>query len=100
MFHKFNRNPFKRTMSNIKHHLGNGYHHVKNIAHHIDHGFSVAKEVYKVLEPVIKEYAGNNHHGIHGHAMKAISGYENLRNQEMEANHHISQVGHKLSGLV
>ena len=67
-------------------------------AGHIDHGFSVAKEVYKVLEPVIKEYSGNNH--IHGHAMKAISGYENLRNQAMEAHHHVSTVGHKLSGLV
>ena len=98
MFHKFNKNVFKRTMSNIKHHIGNGYSHVKNIAHHIDHGFSVAKEIYKVLEPVIEEYSGNNH--IHSHAMKAISGYENLRNQAMEAHHHLSQVGHKLAGIV
>ena len=98
MFHKFNKNVFNRTISNLKNHLGNGYHHVKNIAHHIDHGFSVAKEVYKVLEPVIREYGG--HHQLHGHAMKAISGYENLRNQAMEAHHHVSTVGHKLSGLV
>ena len=95
---KFNKHVFKRTMSNLKHHIGNGYNHVKNIAGHIDHGFSVAKEVYRVLEPVIKEYSGNNH--IHGHAIKAISGYENLRNQSMEAHHHVSTVGHKISGLV
>ena len=98
MFHKFNKHVFKRTMSNLKSHIQHGYHHVKNIASHIDHGFSVAKEVYRVLEPVIKEYAGNNN--IHGHAIKAISGYENLRNQAMEAHHHVSTVGHKLSGLV
>lgn len=95
---KFNKHVFKRTMSNLKHHIGNSYNHVKHIAGHIDHGVSVAKEVYKVLEPVIREYSGNNH--LHHHAMKAISGYENLRNQAMEANHHVSTVGHKLSGLV
>ena len=95
---KFNTCFCHRTMSNLKHHIGNGYHHVKHIAHQVDHGFSVAKEIYKVLEPVIREYSGNNH--VHHHAMKAISGYENLRNQAMEANHHVSTVGHKLSGLL
>ena len=98
MFHKFNKNVFQRTMSNLKKNFHHGYHHVKNIAGHIDHGFSVAKEVYRVLEPVIREYSGNNH--IHGHAIKAISGYENLRNQAMEAHHHVSTVGHKLSGIL
>ena len=97
MFHKFNKHQFKHTISNIKNHIGNGYHHVKNIAGHIDHGFSVAKQIYRVLEPVIKEYSGHN---LHGHAMKAITGYENLRNQAMEANHHATNIGHKLSGLI
>ena len=98
MFHKFNKNVFKRTVSNLKHHIGKGYHHVKNIAGQIDHGVSVAKDIYKVVEPVIREYSGNNH--LHHHAMKAISGYENLRNQTMEAHHHASTIGHKLSGLI
>ena len=98
MFHKFSKSNFKRTISNLKNHLGNGYHHVKNIAHHIDHGFSVAKEVYRVLEPAINAYAGN--HNIGNNVMKAISGYESLRNQAMEAHHHVTQVGHKLAGIV
>ena len=71
---------------------------MKNIAGQIDHGVSVAKEIYKVLDPVIREYSGNNH--LHHHAMTAISGYENLRNQTMEAHHHASTIGHKLSGLI
>jgi hypothetical protein len=58
----------------------------------------VAKNVYRVLEPVINQYAGN--HNLHKHAIKAISGYENLRNQAMEVNNHVSNIGHKLSGLV
>ena len=55
MFHKFNKNQFKRTFSNLKNHAIHGYHHMKNIAHNIDYGVSVAKDVYRILEPVIKE---------------------------------------------
>ena len=72
---------------------------MKNIAHNIDYGVSVAKDAYGILELVIKEYAGHNH-GLHGHVMKAITGYENLRNQAMEAHNHVSNVGQKLSGLI
>jgi hypothetical protein len=32
--------------------------------------------------------------------MKTISGYENLRNKAMEADHHINVIGSKLSGLI
>ena len=62
-------------------------------------GVSVAKDVYRILEPVIKEYAGRNNN-LHVHTMKAITGYETLRNQAMEAHSHTSNVGQKLSGLV
>lgn len=99
MFHKFSKTQFQRTFSNLKNHAIHGYHHIKNIAHNIDYGVSVAKDVYRILEPVIKEYAGHNNN-LHGHAMKAITGYETLRNQAMEAHSHVSNVGQKLSGLV
>ena len=98
MFHKFNKLHFRQTIMNLKQHVHNGYHHAKQFAHNLDHGFSVAKNVYRVLEPVINQYAGNNH--LHKHAMKAISGYENLRNQAIEANNHVTNIGHKLSGLI
>jgi hypothetical protein len=32
--------------------------------------------------------------------MKAISGYESIRNKVSEANNHVSNIGHKLGGLV
>ena len=81
MFHKFNKHQFRQTINNLKHHLGRGYHHVKNIAGHIDHSFHVAKEAYRILEPVIRDYA--SHHSanvVNNHAMKAISGYEHIKN--------------------
>ena len=92
--HKFNASIFHRTLQNVKSHLGNSYNHLKNIAGHIDHGVHIAKQVYSVLEPVIRHATGNNH--IHAHAMKAISGYENIRNKVSEANHHVANIGHKI----
>ena len=77
MFHKFSHQAFRQTLRNVKTHLGNGYNQLKNVASHIDHGVSVAKQVYSVLEPVIRHAVGNN--PVHGHAMKAISGYKNIR---------------------
>ena len=97
MFEKFNRHVFHRTMQNVKSHIGNGYHAMKQIAHNIDHGVHVAKQIYSVVEPVIRHVVGNN---MHHQAMKAISGYESLRNKVAEADHHVSSVGHKLKGLV
>ena len=54
MFHKFSKMHFHKTIGNLKNHIGRGYHHVKNVAGHIDYGFSIAKQIYHVLEPVIK----------------------------------------------
>jgi len=99
MFHKFNHHHFRNTVNNLKHHIQRGYHHVKHVAHQIDYGVHVAKDVYKIIEPLLKEY--HPHHGhIHHHAVKALSGYENLRNQALEVNHHVNTISHKLSGLV
>ena len=95
---KFSNHIFNRTMRNVKNHIGNSYNHMKRIASHIDHGFSLAKQTYSIVEPLIRHVAGNNH--IHHHAMKAIGGYENLRNQVVEANHHVVNAGSKLGGLV
>jgi len=95
---KFNKHVFHRTMRSIKSHIGNGYNHLKHIAHSIDHGFNIAKQAYSIVEPVVRQYAANN--SMHNTAMKAISGYESIRNKVVEANHHVSNVGSRLGGLV
>ena len=95
---KFNLHVFHRTMRNVKNHIGNGYQHLKRIAHHIDHGVNIAKQAYKIIEPVIRHVAGNDN--FHSHAMKALGGYENMRNQVAEANHHVANAGHRLGGVV
>ena len=98
MFEKFNRNVFQRTMQSVKSHIGNGYQKLKHVASNIDHGVHIAKQVYSVVEPVIRHVTGSN--TIHHNAMKAISGYESIRNKMTEANHHVSNIGHKLGGIL
>ena len=98
MFHKFNAHHFRRTLNNLKLHAHRGYHHVKNIAGNIDYGVSIAKQAYKILEPVINEYHPTNQ--LAHHAMKALNSYETLRNNVMDANHHVVTVGSKLGGLI
>ena len=95
---KFNSQIFHRTLRNIKSHIGNGYQHLKRIVRNIDHGVNIAKQVYAAVEPVIRHVAGNDN--VHHHAMKALGGYENMRHQVAEANHHVASVGHRLGGLV
>ena len=95
---KFNKNILHRTLKNVKSHIGNGYNHLKHIAHSIDHGFKIAKQAYSIVEPIIRQYAGNNN--MHTNVMKTISGYESLRNKVVEANHQVEHSGHKLSGLI
>ena len=96
---KFNQHVFHRTLRNVKNHIGNGYQHLKRIAHGIDHGINIAKQVYAAVEPVIRHVAGSNNN-FHHHAMRALGGYENMRNQVAEANHHVANAGHRLGGLV
>ena len=67
---KFNLHVFHRTLRNVKHHIGNGYQHLKRIARNIDHGVNIAKQVYAAGEPVIRHVAGNDN--FHHHAMKAL----------------------------
>ena len=98
MAEKFNKHVFHRTMRSIKSHIGNGYNHLKHIAHTIDHGFNIAKQAYSIVEPVIRQATGNNN--IHHNAMKAISGYESIRNKVVEGNHLVSNAGSRLGGLI
>ncbi len=95
---KFSNHIFNRTLRNVKHHIGNGYQHLKRIAHNIDHGVNIAKQVFAAVEPVIRHVAGNDN--FHHNAMKAIGGYEDIRNKVIEGYHHVANAGGRLGGLI
>jgi hypothetical protein len=100
MFEKVNRHSIQRTLRNVKSGFQNGWNHVKNIAGHIDNTVHVAKHIYRALEPAIKELVPQHHQHIQHHAIKALNGYESLREKALDAGHHVSNVSHKLSGLL
>jgi len=72
---------FGNHMSNLKNTFGRGYAHVKNVLGHVDRGVSIAKKVYAILAPALDHYGGG---GLHQHAVKAIGGYEHIRNKVMD----------------
>ena len=100
---KFNRNRLNHILSNVKSHLHNGYHNTKSFLNHVDTGVKHAKQIYSILEPIIREVAGEHHHKIHHNVMKGLSGYEKLKKQVVdghdEAIHHVNSAGKKLVNL-
>ena len=99
MFGKITQQSIQNTLRNVKNHIGNAYNHVKHVAHHINHGYHLAKQVYRAIEPAIKEFIPQHHNTIHGHVMNAVSGYDNIRNNVLDVNHHTSNIVHKLGVL-
>ncbi len=78
---KITREGVMRAFGNAKKFLGHTYHQTKNVLGHLDHGVAVAKKVYSVLQPVIESLGGN---GSHKHVMKALGGYENIRDKVID----------------
>jgi len=55
------------------------YQTAKKMLGDVNDAYSTAKKAYSVLEPMV----GNP--GIHKHVMKAVSGYESIRNKVMDS---------------
>ena len=76
--------------------IGNKYAEGKRLLHNVDHGVRLTKKVYSAVAPVINSLAGNeNFSKINKHVIKAISGYDNIRQSVMknheQAEGHINQ---------
>ena len=65
----------------------------QNFLGKVDHAVHFGKQIYSALEPVISHYAsGYGARAIHNNVMKALGGYESLRNKVMD--HHAEAVNH------
>ena len=78
---KINKHSISQAFGKLKQHVGNGYRKTKHFLGQVDQGIHVAKKVYGALAPVIDRYGGDN---ANKHIMKAIGGYEHLRNKVMD----------------
>ena len=93
---KLSRESVHRAFGNLKHHVGQTYHRTKHFLGQVDHGVQIAKKIYGAVAPVLEHYGGG---GANKHIMKAIGGYEHLRNKVMDthetaANNVNQVVGH------
>ena len=90
---KFTHQNFARGLQHLKGHITSGYHHTKNFLGNVDNAYRTAKKVYSIVAPHLEHYGGSN---INKHVIKAIGGYENVRNKVKDAHdtvaHHVGKV--------
>ena len=78
---KINKHSIAQAFGKLKRHVGNRYQKTKHFLGQVDQGIHMAKKVYGALAPVIDHYSGGS---ANKHIMKAIGGYEHLRNKVMD----------------
>ena len=98
---KFN-SYLKTGFGNVKNYLGNAYNTTKKTLGSLDSMFGDAKKIYGAFQPAIKDLVPQQMQGpldnLHGGVMKAVQGYENIRNRIDDAeNKAVSKVGEVMS---
>ena len=90
---KLTHQSFARGFQNLKHHITSGYHHTKNFLGNVDNAYKTAKKVYSIVAPHLEHFGAG---GVNKHVIKAIGGYENVRNKVADAQdtiaHHVGKV--------
>ena len=86
MFGKVTKQSLQHHFNRAKEFLGNAYHHTKRFVGDIDHGVRTFKDVLGAVAPVLESYGVNP---ANQHVMKALSGYDNVRNQVMEGHERV-----------
>ena len=98
---KFN-SYLKTGFGNVKNFLGNAYNTTKKTLGSIDQMFGDAKKIYGAVAPAIRDLAPQQMQGplenLRGGVMKAVQGYENIRNKIDDVeNQAVSKVGDIMS---
>ena len=81
MFGKITKQQVQHHFNKAKSFLGNAYNHTKNFLNDVDSGVKTFKSVYGALAPILDSYGITS---THKHVMKALTGYDNVRNQVLE----------------
>ena len=91
---KLTHRSLAHAVGKLKHRIGHAYHTTKNFLGQVDSGIQTAKKVYGVVAPVLDKYGGKD---TNKHVMKAIGGYESLRNKVMDTH---DTIGNNVSQVV
>ena len=82
MFGKVTKQQVHHHFNRAKDFLGKAYHHTRNFLGDIDDGVRTFKNIYSAVAPVLDSYGLNA--GKNSHIMKALSGYDTIRNNVVE----------------
>ena len=97
MFHKKN---FGKHFNNVKNFIGQGYHHGKRFLGHLDNAYRTGAEIYKKIEPALKQVAPETTGHANRHFNKLDNNYNNIKNTVLDAHgqaeHHINDISGKL----
>ena len=81
---KITRQHLANSFNRAKNFIGTAYNNTKNVLSNVDNGARLFKHIYGAAQPIIDQYVGHNNN-LNKNIIKALSGYDNIRNQAMEA---------------
>lgn len=94
---KLTRKHLVHGFHQAKNFLGHAYHETKQFLGDVDHGVKAFKHIYGAVAPVLDQYGAG---GVHKHVMKAVSGYDNVKQHVLEQHgkveDNVNQVRHNL----
>ncbi len=79
---KFTHQAFANSFRNMKNNALAGYHTTKRWFNQVNNTYTHAKKLYSLAAPVIENMGGSN---VNKNVIKAMGGYEQLRNKVMDA---------------
>jgi hypothetical protein len=92
---KLTHHSVSHAVGRLKHRIGHAYHTTKHFLGQVDHGVQIAKKVYGAVAPVLDQYGGKQ---ANKHIMKAIGGYEHIRNKVMDTHETVGNNLNQVAG--
>ena len=83
MFNKQVRRNIAHTFNRVKNFVDNAYGTTAKVLIHFDNGVKTFKTLYGAISPILDHYGASG--AINPHVMKAITGYDELKNKVMGA---------------
>ena len=93
MFGKISKREVYHHLNKAKYFIGKAYTNTKNFLGDVDQGVRTFKHIYGAVAPILDSYGIKSDNK---HIIKAISGYDNIRNSVMENHDRVVNDLHKV----
>ena len=75
----------ENTLTTLRIFIGQGYHHGKRFLGHLDNAYRTGSEIYKIIEPALKQVAPETTGQANRHFNKLDNNYNNIKNKVLDA---------------